>query len=189
MSYNYTTLDKGPFWKLVMQSAVDLYACELDPNYEVNMGFWHTYFRPGDGSSFSHPDKPICIVCQGGALLAKSCNAPLEATINLAFSDIPTHYQNKLKALDVLRRGFVLEAVCWYYGVTPDDEYAKAVHEANINNVPITPMRPASQYLPEPFWEQLQELDVPGYVRHDKDRGGYYEWLDDVVTALQELGI
>lgn len=83
----------------------DLELCEKDPDYDIDMLTWHFY----DYDEESNREKPQCIVCMVGAILAKTCNIPIDHNIaDIGLSD----YDNakKFQAIDWLRSGDVSSA-------------------------------------------------------------------------------
>ena len=90
----------------------DLEKVEADDKYLVNMGTWHD-------AKNSVLDKPVCLVCFAGAVMAKTFETDPESTVTAyQFEDIITNALNaepsdprvgtKLEALDWIRSGSIL---------------------------------------------------------------------------------
>ena len=73
----------------------DLEAAEASPNYEIDMGEWHT------------PEDDVCLVCLGGAVLAGTLETPQDF-VGIPNLDMITDDDcSKVMALDHLRSGFI----------------------------------------------------------------------------------
>lgn len=82
--------------ELIRLAIADMKLCEADPRYKIELGEWHT------------PSADVCLVCCGGAVMAKSLDAPihLEQTPS-SFGE----YQRHLTALDNFRWGDIWNAL------------------------------------------------------------------------------
>lgn len=74
----------------------DLIQVENDPRYRVHMGYWH---HPANFDN-------TCMVCFGGAVLAKSLHFPIKSNLDL-LDDVPEENRNQISALDWARNS------CW----------------------------------------------------------------------------
>ncbi len=75
--------------------------CEADPKYEINMDYWYV------------PNKGKCKVCFVGAVMANQApKEMLKGEIDPDFFE----EQNKLEALEEIRRGWISDALKLFYG-------------------------------------------------------------------------
>jgi len=76
----------------------DLKKAEKNPNYKIDMGDWHT------------PDGDACSVCMAGAVIGFTLDAGFE---DMNPYDFPKDIQDKLLAINALRKGGVTDAEDW----------------------------------------------------------------------------
>lgn len=81
--------------KLIKLALKDLELVEKDPNYKVDMDQWHMPNR-----ITQH-----CQVCLAGSIMAKTLKTPL--SMSVIPSDMGIYNNNKLRALDCFRGGFI----------------------------------------------------------------------------------
>jgi hypothetical protein len=74
---------------LIALALRDLEACEQDPDYKIDMEFWHA---PKDG---------VCLVCLAGAVLSQSCG--VEKDVKMYPSRVDSPIRRKLYVLDAVR--------------------------------------------------------------------------------------
>lgn len=89
--------------ELIMIAINDLKACEKDPDYVIDMSEWH------------HPVGDKCHVCLAGAVIAKTCDASRFQRHKPENDELG----NKLKALNSIRQGLILQAVWCMYSEGP----------------------------------------------------------------------
>jgi hypothetical protein len=92
---------------LIEVAVKDLEAVEQDPHYVVNMDTWHRAeaqeFRIGQQVFEKEP----CTVCLAGAVMAKTLEVPRYWSKNPVDFRGENSTEDKLIALDLVRRGFI----------------------------------------------------------------------------------
>lgn len=98
--------------EIVKQAITDLELCEKDPNYRINMTYWHFW----NGRE--------CLVCLGGAYISQTMKAPVNQTI------IPDRYNAERFAMLAFLNGVrtKVESKGFYYAFDPDG-FKKAILE------------------------------------------------------------
>lgn len=94
--------------ELIRLALADLEKIEADPRYEVDMSTWHKPEFTFDGQMRS-----VCAVCFAGAVMAKTCNIPLEELIQP--EQFEEDQMNKFAALDAFRSGRIESGLRWMH--------------------------------------------------------------------------
>jgi len=83
--------------ELIEVAISDLIKCEKNPEYKIEMGEWHHYNK----------QKEVCQVCLAGAVLAQTCNLPIDYNAIIDSKLIALHGPNEkvFDALDDFRTG------------------------------------------------------------------------------------
>jgi hypothetical protein len=124
--------------ELLYIALCDLEKVEKDPRYRIEMEVWHNFNGLNN----------TCKVCLAGAVLAKTCDIPLESNSWELF-DLPWRH---LRAIDWLRKGYINTA----YLILYDDNYKEEV----IRDVKII------EYIFNRKIWWLQMVDLLGYLQH-----------------------
>ena len=83
--------------KVIRLALRDLFDVEHDPDYAINMNYFHT--------PYVDPDWEKCHVCFAGAVMAKTLNTPIDQ--NALPEDFDEDTGGKLDALDAFRDGLI----------------------------------------------------------------------------------
>ena len=90
----------------------DLTLCEKHPRYIINMRKWHE--PKARKLNESKDSEQLCEVCLGGAVMARTVDNPLVLINSCKPSTSP--FNRRIRALDDLRLGYIVEGVCTYLG-------------------------------------------------------------------------
>ena len=110
---------------LLLSALSDLAKCEADPNYRVDMRFWHK----------SNSIDGICEVCLAGAVMVNSLHVP--AANSYLPEDFDHNTKNALRALNCFREGNIWDALarlgyCTSIDYTPRDVVAYNPDNSNL---------------------------------------------------------
>ena len=99
----------------------DLELCEQHPDYKIGMSVWHV---PKVFPSKKGKGRKLCVVCLGGATLARKIDNP-----NCDFI-LPTDtLETKIVAMDSFRRGFITDGVSLYCAANVSFDWSDALRE------------------------------------------------------------
>jgi len=106
----------------LLQALADLEAAEKDDRYVVDMGVWHA---PAELVGFTTDEEKTagkCYLCMAGAMLR--ARGGVGPTDDVLIGKLPDDIQEKLKAIDYFRMGWMSQAFYhWFYERWYDDDF------------------------------------------------------------------
>jgi hypothetical protein len=110
---------------LIELALKDLELVEKDPRYRVDMSQWH------------YGAEKVCVVCLAGAVIAKTLGAPRNKTYTPG--KCSSDNRVKLRALDMVRCGYLNDAVRYVHGGVP--QASRIPHFVHVTGYDEDPTR------------------------------------------------
>ena len=160
---------------LIENSLNDLEKAEAHPDYAIDMAIWHRKGMPWQ------INKAQCLVCQSGAVMAFSLDAPFGKHLS------PNHYdedtRGKLCAINEFRVGGIADGLR-EMGLREAVDVDAGVDPAEGEDPRITRLRRAlGEKL---FWHWTPEGEIPSY---EADPEAFKAYMRRMVQLFRKFGL